>query len=122
MSDKRTGWLAKLKVGNDVSYATDYGRRIHIAKVVEITPSGRIRVTGPGRTVIEFSSRGRRGNEWSESDLCEVTDEIRAHKSREDVLSQLEGWAHRRDWLKAPTDKLDALWAFIKDWSGGNAT
>ena len=119
MADKRTGWLAELKVGDEVCYYLRWGRDVRITRILAITPSGRIRTKGYNNTVVEFSHNGRNRDGIDGTSLHEVTDEVREQNHRQVVLARLEEWVNRRAWSTIPTEKLDALWVFVKDWSGG---
>jgi hypothetical protein len=118
MSDKRTGWLATLKVGEQVAYNTDFGMKVRITRIVAITPSGRIRVHGSQNHVIEFSYLGRSGGGLNGSSLFAVTQEMRDQQHRETVIGRLDGWMKRRAWATAPTERLEALYEFATKWAG----
>jgi hypothetical protein len=95
MSDRRTGWLAELRIGDEVGVVdhsrwgpTAYG----VARVESITPTGRLSVGG--------RSFGPDGSGWGSN---------AARLDRAEVVRPLAQAAASRDALTKAVDRLSAL-------------
>jgi hypothetical protein len=105
--DKRTGWLAELKVGHEVVVepANSYSP-ITIAKVERITPTGILQVDGQR---FNADGHGPRMGNWPGPSIRRVTEQDRIDIARAGMLARLKA----TKWAALPDDVLAAVLALV---------
>lgn len=73
-TDRRTGWLADLQVGDEVGIVSSTGHHAAIVRVVSISPSGQIWAGGKRYMA---SGRAHGAGRWSYPYLAPPTPEVR---------------------------------------------
>lgn len=109
--DKRTGWLADLKVGDKVFInVIGFDHTIECREITKITPTGRITCGS-----YEFNQRGHSMGKysWTSPCLIESTEEIVNKWKHERLVTLIGDWA-RTKMPKEPIEVLEAAWYAIK--------
>jgi hypothetical protein len=110
MADKREGWLAELKVGDEVGVTWGWAvPTYHLTKVLRITPTGRLVVSLNGREAT-FNERGCSSGNGSIA-LSQVTPEFREKIERRELLRNVG----RVRWNTLPIATLRAVLDAIGD-------
>lgn len=116
MSDKRTGWLADLKVGDkvvlDKLFADDM-----VGQITNITPTGRMTVTA-GDYSYNCDASGRQMGEqgYYRMHMVQLTPERAEKIRRKNLQDALKAAIHYADLTKIPTDELRTLLATFKQY------
>jgi hypothetical protein len=85
-------WIGELKPGDEVAVIRNYGRLISVARVIRVTPSGRV-IVHWGSSSLEFNPDGyQRGNKdsWSRTHIEPLTPERRDAADQRVLAERLE--------------------------------
>ena len=96
------------KVGDEVACCAHPWRHWSIHKIIGITPSGLLKLSGG--TLLYPSLRRRGGESWDTPVYREVTDEIREKVKRQWLVQSLS----RASWGNLPTSTLEAVRETLK--------
>jgi len=116
--DKREGWLANLKVGDEAyMYSGRYYDSDHeIVEIIGITPSGMIKIKDSKDKIKTFSHEGYIRGEESRYKyrLTEMTEELKNKLKRENFIKDLGYFVTKRKHENLSLEQLEAIFEIIK--------